>query len=172
MRTVAEHSGGHDSQWTAIVSIAAKIGCKAETLPPSGCASTSATAASARGADDGAGQQRIKTLERKVRELRQANEILRKASVLFRLSPLEPARPPLSAVKAFIDEHRGAYGVEPICRVMLNRPVGLLGSTRNAQGSRRCTACRRSATMCWRPRAKAEAEAAYYRRFTEPAMTG
>ena len=54
-----------------------------------------------------------------MRELRQANEILRKASACF---PPGGARPPLQAVKAFIDERRGAYGVEPICKVIQIAP--------------------------------------------------
>ena len=36
------------------------------------------------------------------------------------------ARPPLAAMIRFIDEHRDAFGVEPICRTLADRPVDLL----------------------------------------------
>ena len=52
--------------------------------------------------------ERLKTPERDVRDLRQANEILGKVHD-------GGDRPPLEAMIAFIDEHRNAYGVEVIC---------------------------------------------------------
>ncbi len=87
VRMVAEHQGEHESQWAAIVSIAAKFGCSAETLRKwvrqherdSGQREGTTTAE----------QQRIKDLEREVRELRQANEILRKASAYFAQAELD-----------------------------------------------------------------------------------
>jgi transposase-like protein len=75
VRMVLDHSGDHASQWAAIGSIAGKIGCTAETLRKW-----------VRQAEHDQGQrpgatseerERIKALEREVRELRQANEILR-----------------------------------------------------------------------------------------------
>jgi putative transposase len=59
-------------------------------------------------------EERIKALGRKVRELRKANEILRLASAFFAQAE---ARPPLQAVRKFIDQYRHAYGVEPICSI-------------------------------------------------------
>src|SRR3954451_12917760 len=81
VRMVLEHSVDHASQWEAIGSIAAKIGCTAETL-------RKWVRQAERERGMGAGptnteQTRIKALEREVRELRQANEILRKASAYF-----------------------------------------------------------------------------------------
>ena len=78
---VLEHQGDHGSQWAAIVSIAGKVGCTPESLRrwvrqaerDRGLRSVPTT-------DE---QARIKALEREVRELRQANEILRKASAYF-----------------------------------------------------------------------------------------
>ena len=58
--------------------------------------------------------ERIKALERENRELRQANEILRKPSVCFAFG----TRPPAADMIAFIDELRVVYAVEPICRVL------------------------------------------------------
>jgi transposase-like protein len=84
---VAEHRGDHASEWAAITSIAAKIGCKAETLRlwvrqaerDDGKRPGTTT-------DD---RERLKQLEREVRELRQANEILRKASAYFAQAELD-----------------------------------------------------------------------------------
>ena len=70
-----------------------------------------------------------RTLEREIRELRQANEILRKASAYFAQAELDR---PFEAMIAFIDDHRGAYGVEPICRVLPIAP-----STYRAHAARR-----------------------------------
>jgi transposase len=87
VRMVSEHRAEHESQWAAIVSIAAKIGCTAETLRKWVRQHEFDT-----GRRDGpstAEQQRIKALEREVRELRQANEILRKASAYFAQAELD-----------------------------------------------------------------------------------
>jgi transposase len=59
-------------------------------------------------------QQRIPELEREVRELRRANEILKAASAFFR----GRARPSPDEVTRMIDAHRERFGVEPICRVL------------------------------------------------------
>ena len=81
VRLVPVHEGEHDSQWAAIGSIAAKIGCPAETLRKW-----------VRQAERDLGMapgltssetQRLKELERENRELKRANEILRKASAYF-----------------------------------------------------------------------------------------
>jgi transposase len=87
VRMVREHRGEHASQWNAIVSIAAKIGCSAGTLHEwvrrsqvdSGERPSVSTDIAAK----------MKELEREVRELRQANEILRKASAYFAQAELD-----------------------------------------------------------------------------------
>jgi transposase-like protein len=79
VRMVLDHGGDHASQWAAIGSIAGKIGCTAETLRK-----WVRQAERDQGQRPGAAseeRERIKALERENRELRQANEILRKASV-------------------------------------------------------------------------------------------
>jgi transposase-like protein len=87
VRMVAEHRGDHASEWAAMVSISGKIGCNAETLR-----SWVRQAERDQGLRDGMTTQerdRIKALEREVRELRQANEILRKASAYFAMAELD-----------------------------------------------------------------------------------
>src|SRR5215218_2760664 len=76
VRIVLEHAGDHASQWTAIGSIAAKIGCTAETLR--GWVRQVERDQGLRVGPTSDDRERIKALEREVRELRQANEILRK----------------------------------------------------------------------------------------------
>ena len=78
VRMVREHQGEHESQWAAIGSIAAKIGCTAETLRR--WVRQAEQDRGERAGATSAERERIKELEREVRELRQANEILRKAS--------------------------------------------------------------------------------------------
>ena len=87
VRRVREHRGEHESQWAAICSIATKIGCTAETLRR-----WVRQAQRDRGEREGvttAERERIKALEQEVRELRQANEILRKASAYFAQAELD-----------------------------------------------------------------------------------
>ena len=87
VRLVFDNAAEHDSQWAAIASIAAKIGCTPETLRKwvrqaerdqgrrSGLTSTD--------------RDRLKELERENRELKRANEILRKASAFFAQAELD-----------------------------------------------------------------------------------
>ena len=87
VRMVLEHQGEHPSQWAAIGSIASKIGCTAETL-------RKWVRQAERDLGHRAGltteeRTRLKELEREVRELRRANEILRKASAFFAQAELD-----------------------------------------------------------------------------------
>ena len=87
VRMVMEHGAEHASQWAAIVSIAAKIGCTAETLRR--WLSQAERDQGKRAGTTTDERERIKALEREVRELRQANEILRKASAYFAQAELD-----------------------------------------------------------------------------------
>jgi transposase-like protein len=87
VRMVLEHQSEHESQWAAICSIAAKIGCTAETLRR--WVREHERDSGQRGGTTSAEQQRIKALEREVKELRKANEILKLASAFFAQAELD-----------------------------------------------------------------------------------
>ena len=87
VRMVVEHRGEHASQWAAIVSIAAKIGCTAQTLLEWVKKAEVDSGKRAGVPTDTA--EKLKALERENRELRQANEILRKASAYFAQAELD-----------------------------------------------------------------------------------
>ena len=87
VRMVTEAQGQHDSQWAAIVSIAAKIGCTAETLRR--WVRQAQRDCGQREGQTTAEAQRIRELEREVRELRKANEILKLASAFFAQAELD-----------------------------------------------------------------------------------
>jgi len=87
VRMVFEHEGEHASQWAAIASIAGKIGCTPEALRL--WVRQAERDAGGRAGPTSAESERVKALERENRELRQANEILRKASAYFAQAELD-----------------------------------------------------------------------------------
>jgi transposase-like protein len=84
---VFDHRDEYASQYEAILSIAAKIGCSRETLRQ--WVRQAERDQGLRPGPTSAEQEKIKALEREVRELRQANEILRKASAYFAQAELD-----------------------------------------------------------------------------------
>ena len=87
VRMPLDHEGEHPSRWAAIMSISGKIGCKAQML-------NEWVKKAEVNSDRKPGlttemAAKLKMLERENRELRQANEILRKASAYFAQAELE-----------------------------------------------------------------------------------
>ncbi len=87
VRMVREQTPAHGSQWAAIRSIAEKLGCHPETLRNWLRAHERDTGQ--RPGPTTADLQRLKELERENRELKRANEILRKASAYFAQAELD-----------------------------------------------------------------------------------
>ena len=87
VRMVLDHEGDHPSRWAAIVSVAEKIGCVPQTLFEWVKKAEVDSGKRAGVTTDMA--EKMKALERENRELRQANEILRKASAYFAQAELD-----------------------------------------------------------------------------------
>ena len=81
VRMVFEHEKEYDSQWATIRSISEKIGCTAETLRK--WVRRAERDSGRREGTTTQERERVKQLERENRELKRANEILRKASAYF-----------------------------------------------------------------------------------------
>ena len=87
MRLVQEHRGEYPSLWAAVESIAPKIGCVPQTLL--GWIQRHEIDSGVRDGVIAAEAQRVKELEREVKELRRANEILKLASAFFAQAELD-----------------------------------------------------------------------------------
>ncbi|MGA8993220.1 MAG: IS3 family transposase [Nocardioidaceae bacterium] len=81
--------------------------------------------------------KRVAELEREVKELRRANDILKTASAFFAGGG---ARPPTEVIVEFIDVHRAQHGVEPICAVLTEAGTQIAPSTYYAAKTRPASA--------------------------------
>ena len=87
VRMLLDQQGEYESQWAAMNSIAAKVGCTAETLRK--WVRQTEQDLGIRNGVTSDERERLKELEKEVRELRRANEILRKASAYFAQAELD-----------------------------------------------------------------------------------
>tara|TARA_R110002072_G_scaffold244407_1_gene403720 strand:+ start:54 stop:380 length:327 start_codon:yes stop_codon:yes gene_type:complete len=87
VRMVLDNQGQHESRWASIVSISSKIGCAPQTLNE--WVKKVEVDTGRRGGITTEQVERMKALERENRELKQANEILRKASAYFAQAELD-----------------------------------------------------------------------------------
>ena len=90
VRMVEEHREAHASEWAVLQSVAPKLGCTAETLRK--WVRQAQRDAGHRPGLTTSERERLKELEREVRELKRANEILRKAFVYFAQAELDRRR--------------------------------------------------------------------------------
>src|SRR6476660_2484203 len=125
VRMVLDHSSEHPSRWAAVTSIAAKIGCTPQTLHD--WVKKAEVDSGQRAGVPTETAEKLKALERENRELRQANEILRKASAYFAMAELDRRSKPGSLSSTII--------------------VGCMGSSRSA---RCCRSPPRPTTPMWR----------------------
>ena len=87
VRLVLDNQGQHESRWQAVLSISSKIGCAPQTLND-GVKEAEVDSGKRAGVSSEMAEK-MKALERENRELRQANEILRKASAYFAMAELD-----------------------------------------------------------------------------------
>ena len=87
VRMVQEHRGEYPSLWAAVESIALKIGCASQTLHE--WVKRAEIDSGKRDGLSSSERERIKDLEREVKQLRRANEILKTASAFFAQAELD-----------------------------------------------------------------------------------
>ena len=118
VRLGLDNPGRHESRWQAIVSVAAKIGCAANTL--NDWVKKAEIDGGKRAGVTTEMTERLKALERENRELRQANEILRKCRLLRCKCPSHRGREELTRAAEAPDVRRTA---SPLLRSALPWPA-------------------------------------------------
>lgn len=113
VRMVLDHAGEHPSRWAAVTSIAAKIRCTPQTLHDWVKKAEVDSGRRAGVPTDTA--EKLKALERENRaSFGWPTRSCARQSPYFAMAELDRVQ----AMIAFIDDHRGAHGVEPICKVL------------------------------------------------------
>ncbi|EHU2925966.1 IS3-like element ISAba2 family transposase, partial [Acinetobacter baumannii] len=113
VQLLIESEKDYPSNWAAITAIAPKIGCTPETLRVWYLKHLDQqNPIKVQQASD---QEKMKQMEREIKELKRANEILRKAAGFFRPGG---ARPPTQIMVDFIHNNKDLYGVDAICRIL------------------------------------------------------
>ena len=87
VRLVLDNQDQYGSRWQTVLSIASKIGCAPQTLHD--WVKKAEVDSGKRAGIPTDMAEKMKALERENRELRQANEILRKASAYFAMAELD-----------------------------------------------------------------------------------
>lgn len=108
VRLVLDNEGQHGSRWQAVISISAKIGCAPQTL--NDWLKKAEVDSGKRPGVSSEMAEKMKALERENRELRQANEILRKASAYFAMAELVLWNSRLLRQKGAAARHRKLRG--------------------------------------------------------------
>ena len=108
VRLVLDNEGLHGSRWQGVLSISAKIGCAPQTL--NDWVKKAEVDNGKRPGVSSVMADRMKALERENRELRQANEILRKASAYFAMAELVLWDSRLPRQKGAAAQHRKLRG--------------------------------------------------------------
>ncbi|CAM3471947.1 Transposase [Paracoccus nototheniae] len=108
VRLVLDNQNQHGSRWQAVLSISSKIGCAPQTL--NDWVKKAEVDSGKRPGVSSEMAEKMKALERENRELRQANEILRKASAYFAMAELVLWNPWLLRQKGVAARHRKLRG--------------------------------------------------------------
>ncbi len=119
VRIVQEHRGEYSSLWASIESIAPKVGCVPPTLLE--WVKKAEVDSGVREGATSAEREQLKALEQENRELRRANKIFETCERFFRPGG---ARPLTQVLRAFVDQHRDTFGVEPNCKALQLAPSG------------------------------------------------
>ena len=117
---VLDNEGQHGSRWQAVMAISAKIGCAPQTLDDWG--KKAEVDSSKRPGVSSEMAERMRALERENRELRQANEILRKASAYFAMAEFDRRSKRWSSSSMTIAVRMGSNRSARCCRSPL-RPT-------------------------------------------------
>ncbi|EMF5137480.1 IS3 family transposase [Salmonella enterica] len=111
VRMLLDQRGEYRSEHAAIHSLAPKIGCSTDTLR-TWLRQHERDAGGGDGGLSTSERERLKELEREVRELRRSNDILRQASAYFGEGGV---RPSVEKIMPLLDTLSGSHGVGPVC---------------------------------------------------------